>query len=133
MIGRRQSRTGAPRRRRGFSLTEVMIAIIVLAAGLLGLAGGTSLAARMAGRGAKAGTAVAFASQRLEILRPQACTVRNSGSEDLTRNGRVLASNTWTWTDRGNSTYHLRVVTAYTASAGLTQTFTSEESFSCQP
>jgi hypothetical protein len=115
------------------TLVEIVVALIVLSAGLLGLAGGTSLAARMAGRGAKAGAAVAFAARRVESLRPGGCAARVPGSDTLFRGTAIAAINDWTFIDAGNSTFHLRVVTTYTASAGKSQTFTSEESFTCLP
>ena len=116
----------------GFTVVEVIIALVVLSAGLLGLAGGTSLATRMAARGARAGAAVTFARQRMEALRPNACASRVAGKDTLFRNGAAAAVNTWKFFDRGNSTYSVQLTTTYSAS-GATRSFVSEEAFTCLP
>jgi prepilin-type N-terminal cleavage/methylation domain-containing protein len=119
--------------RRGFTVVEVVVALVILSAGLLGLAGGTALATRMAGRGARAGIAVTYARQRMESARANACASRVAGRDTLFRSGSVAAINAWKFFDRGNSTYLLQLTTTYTLSAGTQRSFSSEEAFSCLP
>jgi prepilin-type N-terminal cleavage/methylation domain-containing protein len=80
----------------GFTLVEVMVAIVVMTIGLIALAGSSAMVTRMIGRG-KVETLVAqAASQRLELLRTAAystsprCTsagFANGGPVDV--NGRT--------------------------------------------
>ena len=65
--------------RSGFTLTEVLIAVVVLGVGILALAGAFGGAARMIGRGKVETRAAQVASRRMEALRlaaasPPRCT-----------------------------------------------------------
>lgn len=78
---------------RGFTLIEVLVAIVVLGVGILALAGTSALATRMIGRGkVEAGASVA-GSRRLEMLRLAAygstpsCTGSQFASGDAPGNG----------------------------------------------
>lgn len=84
----------------GFTIVEVIIAIVVLTVGLLGLVTTAALVTRMIGQGQRAAVASTFASQRMERLRVAACdpAQRADGSETLTRGGVAVATNTWTFT-----------------------------------
>ena len=86
---------------RGFTIVEVIIAIVVLTVGLLGLVTTAALVTRMIGQGQRSAVAATFASQRLERLRVTACDAaqRTDGSETLTRGGVPVATNTWRFTD----------------------------------
>lgn len=55
--------------RSGFTLVEVLVAVVVLAIGVVALAGTSGLVTRMIGRGKIDTRAVQVASQRLEGLR----------------------------------------------------------------
>jgi prepilin-type N-terminal cleavage/methylation domain-containing protein len=55
--------------RSGFTLAEVVVAVVVLSVGLLALAGSTALAARMVGLGQQATRAGQAAAARVERLR----------------------------------------------------------------
>ncbi len=55
--------------RSGFSLVEVLVAVVILAVGVVALAGASGLVTRMIGRGKIDTRAVQVASQRLEGLR----------------------------------------------------------------
>lgn len=57
------------RRRLGFTLVEVLVAITVLTVGLVALAGATGTVTRMVGRGKIDTRAVQSASRRIEALR----------------------------------------------------------------
>lgn len=85
---------------RGFTIVEVIIAIVVLTVGLLGLVTTAALVTRMIGQGQRSAVAATFASQRMERLRVAACdpAQRADGSETLTRGGVAVATNTWTFT-----------------------------------
>ena len=58
--------------RNGFTLIEVMVAIVILAVGVLGMLTTSSLVTRMIGRGKLTTRAAQVAETRLEILRQQA-------------------------------------------------------------
>jgi type IV pilus assembly protein PilV len=58
--------------RGGFTLIEVMVAIVILAVGVLGMLTTSSLVTRMIGRGKVTTRAAQVAETRLEILRQQA-------------------------------------------------------------
>lgn len=118
---------------RGFTIVEVIIAVIVLSVGLLGLVTTAALVTRMIARGQRSAVASTFASQRMERLRPAACIAaqRVNGSENLYRGSVNVASNTWTFTDAGSSTYRIRVITTYLTVKNRTHTDTLETSVSC--
>ena len=118
---------------RGFTITEVIIAIVVLSVGLLGLASTAALTTRMIGRGQRSAVAATFATQRLELLRPAACIPgqRTNGSEILQRGSTTVATNTWTFTDAGNSSIRIRVVTTYVTAKGKMRSETTETAVSC--
>jgi len=52
--------------RRGFTIIEVIIAIIVLTVGILGMVTTAALVTRMIARGQRSAMATAFAARRLE-------------------------------------------------------------------
>ena len=53
----------------GFTLVEVMIAVVILSVGVLALVGSSSLVTRMIGQGKRTSAAVQVAASRLENLR----------------------------------------------------------------
>jgi len=68
---------------RGFSLVEVMIAMIILTVGILGLAASSAAVARMTAEGSRSGAAAGVAATRFEMLRATAavsCTGLAAGS-----------------------------------------------------
>lgn len=84
----------------GFTIVEVIIAIVVLTVGLLGLVTTAALVTRMIGQGQRSAVASTFAGQRMERLRVTACdpALRADGSETLNRGGVAVATNSWTFT-----------------------------------
>ena len=98
---------------RGFTIVEIIIAIVVLTVGLLGLVTTAALVTRMIARGQRSANASAFAARRLERLRPAACITaqRVGGSDTLYRGSAWVAINTWTFTDVGSNTYRLKIRT----------------------
>lgn len=121
--------------RGGFTLVEMLVAIIVLSFGLLGLAGTTALVTRMIGRGQRSGAAAAFAAQRMERLRIAACipAQRVSGTENLMRGGAAAATNTWSFTSPGSGIYRILLVTKATTVQNHTRTDTLEMAVTCSP
>lgn len=55
--------------RAGFTLVEVMIAVVILSVGVIALVGSSSLVTRMIGQGKRTSAAVQVAASRLEALR----------------------------------------------------------------
>jgi len=121
------------RNQRGFTLIEVIIAIIVLTIGVMGLATTAALVTRMIARGQRSAMAATYAAQRMEQLRPAACIAaqRVPGTDTLYRGSNWVASNTWTFVDEGNSYYHLRVVTTYKTDGIKTRVDTMEAGVPC--
>src|SRR5262245_8821506 len=66
--------------RDGFTIVEVVIAIIVLSIGLLGLTATAASVTRMVAQGQRYNKATALANERFELLRAQACTAMTAGS-----------------------------------------------------
>jgi prepilin-type N-terminal cleavage/methylation domain-containing protein len=72
------------RSRSGFTLLEVLIALVILGIGILGLAGSTALVSRLVGDGSRLTLASTIATSRLERLRSLGCNAPTAGSA-LTR------------------------------------------------
>jgi len=66
--------------RDGFSLIELMVAIMILTVGLLGLAATTAVATQMIGAGGRHTLAASVAQSRFEVLRRGSCAALSSGS-----------------------------------------------------
>ena len=98
---------------RGFTIIEIIIAIIVLTVGVLGLVTTAALVTRMIARGQRSAVASAFSARRLERMRVAACipAQRVNGQDTLYRGSNWVAINTWTFTDGGNQNYRLKIVT----------------------
>ena len=78
------------RKEGGFTLVEVLIAVVVLGIGVTALVGSSALVTRMVGRGKSETLAAQAANQRIESLRVQAysttthCTALASGGPQTT-------------------------------------------------
>lgn len=99
----------------GFTIIEVIVAIMVLTVGLLGLVTTAALVTRMIGRGQRSAVAGTFAQQRIERLRIAACipALRVSGGENLMRGSTVVATNTWRFTLVAGTTWKIDLTTTY--------------------
>lgn len=122
----------------GFTIVEVIIAIVVLTVGLLGLVTTAALVTRMIGQGQRSAVASTFASQRMERLRVAACdpSQRADGSETLTRGGVAVATNTWTFTSVTAApgtppTWKISLSVQYTTVRDRTRTEKMETSVLC--
>ncbi len=118
--------------RSGFTLIEVMVAIIILSVGVLGLISTSALVTRMISRGNITTKATQLAQTRLEILRQQALSSTPSCStlgSSGTATGPSNMSEAWTVTTPAASTSlrELSVTVTYPISSGTrTATLTTQ-------
>lgn len=66
--------------RRGFSLVEVMIAIVILTTGVLALAASSAAVTRLISQGGRLGGAAVAAEGRIELLRATPCASLTGGT-----------------------------------------------------
>lgn len=113
--------------RRGFTVVETVIAMLLLTGGLLGVASATAGMSRMLSR-AKGSTAVAaYGQEVLERLRAGGCAALADSSTSF--DSRYLF--TWTvTTPSGTKTKRIRLVATYPG-AGSTRVDTLETSIPC--
>jgi prepilin-type N-terminal cleavage/methylation domain-containing protein len=126
------------RNERGFTIVEVIVAILVLTVGILALSGTSALVTRMIARGNRAAKAASFAAERMEVLRPQGCIARTGGSDTLYAGSTWTAINTWSWgnvpihaANGPNSSYSLLVVSVFKGAQGMLRTDTLETEILC--
>jgi len=121
------------RSNKGFTIIEIIIAIIVLTVGVLGMVTTAALVTRMIARGQRSAQASAFASRRLERMRIAACVAaqRLDGSDTLYRGSSWVALNNWTFTDAGNQNYRLKIVSIYKTEKNKTRRDSVETTISC--
>lgn len=117
---------------RGVTLVEVTIALVVLAVGLLGLAGTAALVTRMVARGLRAAAAATFAGRRLERLRAEGCRDRMPGADQLTRGGSVVARTSWRYETVADHTHRVHLVLTYLTAPGRWRRDTVETVISCR-
>jgi prepilin-type N-terminal cleavage/methylation domain-containing protein len=106
---------------RGFTIAEVLVAIVILSVGLLAIAGSTGSVMRMLARGRRATNVAVIAANRMDWLRREAnktdprCTTLASGT--LSRPGNVTER--WAVAGTGSSRT-VSVVVNYPTSQGMT-------------
>jgi Tfp pilus assembly protein PilV len=117
----------------GFTVVEVIIAIMVLTVGLLGLVTTAALVTRMIGRGQRSAVAGNFAAQRLERLRTAACipAQRVPGAENLMRGSTAIASNVWRFTLVAGNTWRIDITTTYKTVKNRSRTERMESTVIC--
>jgi Tfp pilus assembly protein PilV len=118
----------------GFTILEIMIAVVILMVGVLGLVMTAGLTTRMMGRANRAQQAAAYASKRMELMRTAACIAgqRNSGVDTLYRGSAMIAYNTWSYTDMGSESYRLRVITRWETTKNQMKSDTLEQGVPCR-
>ena len=119
---------------RGFTVVEVLVALIVFTVGILGFAAETASLTRALARTRRAAIASAAATARLERLRLTACDMPVDGAEPVLNHRTQFARLEWTWTLAGDSTPGVRLVTvpAAPATRPLVRPDTLTVLFSCQ-
>ena len=125
----------APRTHRGFTIIELLIAVMVLGIGLLSLAGTSGRIASLAGQGRRSGMAATAGFQRLEQLRARACMTRTAGNESVMSGNVLVSKNEWKFFDRtlnGNAAYRIELVVTYLARPGVTRVDTLDQEVSCR-
>jgi prepilin-type N-terminal cleavage/methylation domain-containing protein len=115
----------------GFTLVELLIAILVLTVGLLGLAGTAVLVSRMVARGQRAAAQAAFAARRLEMLRATACTAQDDGVDVLYRGTTPVDSISWRFAPRGNRGWRIVVRSRYRTDREQWRSDSAETAISC--
>jgi prepilin-type N-terminal cleavage/methylation domain-containing protein len=94
----------------GFTLVEVLVALLVFAVGALGLAAETAALTRLVARSRRVARVSAAAAMRLERLQAGACDARANGTELVMHGGSALAALHWSWSQAG-TTYRVQLVT----------------------
>ena len=116
MSPRRHIRRPLPARR-GLTLIEMIIAIIVMSIGIMGLAGTASYVAQQMGGGNAQTIAAALANKVADSLASRRCSALVSGSQ--TKRGVKV---TWTVTDSSRTKW-VTEQAQYTTKRGTTRTF----------
>ena len=106
----------------GFTLVEVMIALVILAVGLLSLASTGALVTRLIARAQRSTLEATAAARRLEHLRVGACRRRENGFEVLRRGSAVLAHIEWRWVTLDSNHHRLVFRTTHTATPARRRT-----------
>ena len=115
------------RARSGFTIVEVLVAVMILGVGVVALAGSSAMVTRMIGRGKVDTRAAQLATQRVEALRLLAYSTTPRCTA-LANGGPVVTSNvTIAWTVAVNGAgRNLTVTATYATVAGTrTQTLTT--------
>jgi len=122
-----------PKNRKGFTIIEIIIAIVVLTVGVLGMVTTAALVTRMIARGQRSAAATAFAQRRLERMRVAACTaaLRVNGTDTLYRGSTWTSINRWTYTDLGNLNYRLKIVSTYRTTQNRVRSDSTETTITC--
>ena len=117
---------------RGFTIIEVVVAIVVLTVGLLGLVTTSALVTRMIARGQHSANGATFAARRIEILRATGCTSQAGGRDTLrTQSGTVVATNSWGFTNPTPNHYTIVDTARYQTAQGNWRTDIMESEVSC--
>ncbi len=106
---------------RGFTIAEVLVAIVLLSVGFLAVAGSSGAVARMLAHGRRSSGAATVAVSRMDWLRRESnrtdprCSLLANGTQAYT--GRV--TETWSVTGTGRSRT-VMVIVSYPTNRGMT-------------
>lgn len=120
------------KREQGFTLVEVIVAILVLTVGILGLVTSAALVTRMIARGQRSAVQSLFAQRRLEMLRSSACVSQAAGTDMLFRGSTMVDSLNWSFLDRGNQTWHIVMRSKYRTDRGNWRNDSTETEITCR-
>jgi prepilin-type N-terminal cleavage/methylation domain-containing protein len=120
------------RNKQGFTLVEMVIAIMLLTVGVLALLGTSTKLTTALQRGRRAGAVAAFASRRAEELRATACASQASGADTLWSGTTWVGYNQWAFTNAGNSTWRVVITTTFKNAMGQTRVDKLETAISCR-
>jgi prepilin-type N-terminal cleavage/methylation domain-containing protein len=117
----------------GFTIVELLVALIILSVGLLGLVTTGALVTRMIARGQRSADAALFAARRLEQLRAGGCAAggRLAGSDTLFRGTTGVAINRWTVRDAGRGRHYLDIITTVNGPGQHDRRFATESILAC--
>lgn len=127
---------------KGFTIIEIIIAIIVLTVGVLGMVTTAALVTRMIARGQRSADASAFMARRVERLRAVAsgqltgaCVAPPPGADTLYRGSNWVAFNIWTVTPVVGQpqNFRIKVVSTYKTAQNMVRRDSMETTFSCDP
>jgi Tfp pilus assembly protein PilV len=108
------------RRPDGFTVLEVLVALLVWAIGLFCLALEMATLTRQRSRAARAELVSTSTAARLERLQSAACLQRSNGGEPVVVGGTTVATLQWNWDEGPPLTYRVQLVAMPTRlAAGL--------------
>lgn len=117
----------------GFTIVEVLMAVIVLGVGVVAMAGSSALVTRMIGRGQRATRAGQVAAQRLDSLRliafkttPHCTQVVNGGPVSA-----LGVTQSWVVTIPNAKSRQVKLTLTYKNAAGKTKTETVNTIIGC--
>ncbi|HEX2681591.1 MAG TPA: prepilin-type N-terminal cleavage/methylation domain-containing protein [Candidatus Dormibacteraeota bacterium] len=118
-------------REQGFTVIEVVVAVLILTIGILALVSSSALVTRMIARGGRTAAMASFASQRLEQLRVTACASQAAGTDTLWRGSTPIDINTWRFVAAGANHWRIIMNESYVTAANTWRADSSETEISC--
>lgn len=118
--------------RRGFTLIELMLALVLVAVAVLATLAIAALVTRMIARAERASAAATFAGQRLERLRASGCAAPVPGSEVRYRGRAAVDSHAWRFVDLGNGHWRVVLTTSHLTERNRWRRDSLETEISCR-
>lgn len=125
---RRRAGTPPARGRRGFSLVELIVAMVLLVIGVMGLVAVSGYAIRLSTATDRSTVATIVAQSRMERLRALSCANITGGT--ATTRG---ISESWTVSAIGTNSRQVTGTFTYTSRSGATQQLTQATTILCVP
>jgi len=115
--------------RKGFTITEIVLAMTILLIGVLAFVGTSAATSRMLTRGNRTTKASFYAQERLEILAATPCANLANGTAT---SGGGFYTHTWVITSAlGGNAKRARLITTYAPRRNTTRSDTAEMSVLC--